>query len=97
MSRRPVRRKLTVHMLRDKLGLKPSKELTDMLKRQTEIKVKITRALRKQPKTVPEIAEETGLDTYTVFWYLMTMFRHGQVEEAGKTDEGFFKYKLRER
>ncbi len=92
---RPVRKKLTVHLLRDKLGLKPSPELTEMLKKQTQIKVKINQALRKEPKTVPEIAEETGLEPSTVFWYLMTMYRHGEVEEVGKTDEGYFKYKLK--
>jgi predicted transcriptional regulator len=92
---RPVRRRLTVHMLRDRLGIKPPKELTDMVRRQAEIRTKITQALKKGPKTVPEIAEETELDTYTVFWYLMTMYRHGQVEEEGKTDEGYFKYMLK--
>ncbi len=92
---RPPRRKLTVHILRDRLGLKPSPELTELLRRQTEIKVKIVKSIKEEPKTVPEIAKETGLDTTTVFWYLMTMFRHGEVEEAGKTDEGYFLYKLR--
>ncbi len=90
------RRKLTAHILRSRLDIKVPKELTEMLKKQTEIKTKILKSLRKGPKTVPEISQETGLDTSTVFWYLMTMYRHGQIEEAGKTDEGYFKYKLKE-
>ncbi len=94
-TRSPKRKKLTVHILRDKLGLKPSKELIEMLKKQNEIKSKIFKAIKQKAKTVPEIAKETGLDTTTIFWYLMTFYRHGLIEEVGKTDEGYFKYKLK--
>ena len=89
------KRKLTVHILRDKLGLKPSKELIETLKKQNEIKNKIFKAIKDEAKTVPEIAKETGLDMTAVFWYLMTFYRHGLVEEVDKTDEGYFKYKLK--
>ncbi len=91
------RKKLTVHILRDKLGLKPSKELLEKLKEQKRIEGLIKRSISKTPKTVPEIAEETGLEKPLVFWYLMTYYRHGMVEEKGKTDEGYFKYIWSER
>jgi len=91
------RKKLTVHILRDKLGLKPSKELLDQLKEQKRVEGLIRKAISKYPKTVPEIAEETGLDKSLVFWYLMTFFRHGLVKETEKTDEGYFKYVWKER
>jgi len=64
---RPPRKKLTVQILRERLGLKPPEELTALLKKQTEIRMKITKALKTGPKTVPEIAKETGLPTHTVF------------------------------
>ncbi|MCE4606250.1 MAG: hypothetical protein F7B59_02840 [Desulfurococcales archaeon] len=91
------RKKFTVHILRDKLGLKPSQELLDHLKEQKRVEGLIRKAILKDPKTVPEIAEETGLDETLVFWYLMTFFRHGLIEETGKTDEGYFKYVWKER
>ena len=90
----PPRKKLTVHILRERLGLKPPEDLTALLKKQTEIKMKISKALKTGAKTVPEIAKETGLSSHTVFWYLMTMYRYGLIHEEGKTDEGYFKYKL---
>ena len=80
--------------LRKKIGFKaPPKELQERLKEQNEIKKKILEALKTGPKTVPEIAKETGIDTYTVFWYLMTYLRYKHIEPVEKTDEGYWKYK----
>ncbi len=91
------RRKLTVHILKEKLGIKPTNDLIETVRRQTEIRTKILKALREGPKTPPEIAEATGLDASTVFWYLMTMYKHGEVEEFEKTDEGYFRYVLKKK
>jgi predicted transcriptional regulator len=86
-------RKTTVDMLKKRLGYKTPEEVSKMLREQAQIKVKIMRSIQKEAKTVPEIAGETGLDKQTVFWYLMTYYKYGLVEEEGKTDEGYFKYK----
>ena len=99
MSSKPSKKeeKLTVQLLREKLGFKPPGEITALLKKQNEIKTKIVEALSSGPKTVPEISKETGLDKSTVFWYLMSMYKYGIVHEVEKDDEGYFKYKLAKR
>jgi len=79
--------------LRKKIGFKaPPKELQEKLAEQNKIKNKIMEALKTGPKTVPEIAKITGLDTYTVFWYLMTYLRYRLINPVEKTEDGYWKY-----
>lgn len=97
MASASAKKKTTVQILRERLGLKPSEELMSLLRKQTEIRTKIIKALKTGPKTVPEISKETGLEPPVVFWYLMTMHKYGLVHEDEKTDEGYFRYKLAKR
>jgi hypothetical protein len=55
---------------------------------------RITEALQAGPKTVPEIAETTGLPSHEVFWHLMAMKKYGKVEE-GQQQGDYFQYVLK--
>ncbi|MGB9725256.1 MAG: hypothetical protein ACP5I2_03355 [Fervidicoccaceae archaeon] len=92
-----AKKKPTVYILKDEMGLKPSAHLVETMKKQTEIKTKIMQSLKEGAKTLPEIAKNANIDQAVAFWYLMTMFKYGEVEEVGKNDEGYFLYRLKAR
>src|SRR5512139_629060 len=52
-------------------------------------------ALKNGPRTVPEIAAESGLPSHTVLWYIMAMKRYSMVAEAGD-DGDYYRYQLKE-
>lgn len=66
------------------------------VKEQNRIEKQITGALNERPKTVPEISQETGLPTDTVFWYLMALKKYGKVTE-GQQHDSYFAYAFKER
>ena len=93
----PERRKFTITAYREKTGAKASLELLQLRKTQLEISGKITKVLSTGPRTVPELAKDTGYPPRKVLWYLMTYYKYGLVSPAGKTDEGYFRYTLKEK
>jgi len=84
--------------LEAKAGLKQLREIrkeaiaasTARLKEQKQI-IKAIRAQLQQPKTVPEIAEATGIPSHKVLWYVSALKKYGEVKEAEK-DGGYFRY-----
>ncbi len=89
------RKTYTSKLYREKTGAKASQRLLDLRRSQLEVYSKITGALKTSPKTVPEIAQETGMDTKTVFWYLSTYYKYNVVSVVEKTEDGFYKYGMR--
>ncbi|MGC8606750.1 MAG: winged helix-turn-helix domain-containing protein [Vulcanisaeta sp.] len=90
------RRELSVDKLKSELGIQPPKELTEYVREITTIRSKIVNCLRKDGElTVKEISSKTGLPENVVFWHLMTMFKYGLIEPTEKTDDGYYKYRLR--
>jgi predicted transcriptional regulator len=72
---------------------------TDTIER-TQERLKEQKAIRRQinqvmqdPKTVPEIAEESGLPAHTVLWHITAMKKYGLVTEAGQSGE-YYQYVL---
>jgi predicted Rossmann fold nucleotide-binding protein DprA/Smf involved in DNA uptake len=63
------------------------------LKEQTTIVKEITRVLKEGPRTVPALAEATGLPTQTVFWHLIALKKYGKVVE-GDQEGDYFQYGL---
>jgi hypothetical protein len=63
----------------------------------TEYRPKITKSLAAGPRTVPELAKDIGFAPRTVLWYIMTYYKYGLVSIAGKTDEGYYRYALKEK
>ncbi len=90
------RRELTIDGLKRELGTQPPKELTDYVKELTAVRSKIINCLRRDGElTVKEVSVKTGLPESVVFWHLMTMFKYGLIEPTGKTDDGYYRYRLR--
>ena len=88
------RKKLTVELYKEKMGIKtPPKELIQRVQKVNKIKNKLKAAIKDTPKTIPEIAKETGLESHVVVWYLMTFWRYRKVEPVEKTDDDYWKYK----
>ena len=84
------RKQLTIDILKKTKGpIIPPKELIKRVQRDTKIKNMIKKALSDGPKNVVEIAKITGLDTYTVAWYIATFLRYGYVRSKGKDDDGY--------
>jgi hypothetical protein len=91
------KKRFTSKLFRDKTGVKPTQQLLDLRKTQLDIHSKIAKALRIAPKTVPELSKETEMDSKTVLWYLTTYFKYNQISVAGKTEEGYYQYTLKEK
>ncbi len=84
----------TMKAYRDRTGAKVPDALRELRKRQAVESGKILRALKAGPRTVPEIAKETGLPSPLVVWYVMTFAKEKTVRTGEKTADGFFRYAL---
>ncbi len=87
-----AKKELTVKKLREK-GVKPREEVIEKSKEQRKIIKQITGCLESGPKTIPEIAAEVKMPVGIVTWYVMSMFKYGQVVPDEEVD-GYYKYKL---
>lgn len=54
-----------------------------LLKEQKRIQQEICRVMRENPKTVPEVAEATGMPANEVLWHLASYKKYGIVIEDG--------------
>jgi len=85
----------TVLEYRKKTGAEPSKELTELVKEISRVRTKIMNALRDGSKTIPEISEEIGMEKSLTAWYVLTFVRYGILEPESRTDEGYYKYRIK--
>lgn len=91
------RKKFTITAYRERTGAKAPQRLLDLRREQLEISGKITKSLAAGPKTIPEVARDTGYTPRKTLWYLMTYLKYGLVAVAGKTEEGYYRYVLKEK
>jgi len=63
------------------------------VKEQNQAVKAITEQMKDQPRTVPEIAEATGISSSDVMWYVATLKKYGQVLEADQ-DGSYYRYQL---
>jgi len=63
------------------------------VKEQNRIRREINKSLKEGAKTVPAIAESTGIPSSTVFWHIIAMKKYGKVAEAEQEDD-YPKYQL---
>ena len=89
------KKRSTLKEFREKTGIKTSEELRERHKKQRGIVKAIKDALKSGPKTIPQIAAETNLDSKVVTWYLFTLWKYGEVREVEEV-EGYFTYELAE-
>lgn len=64
-----------------------------LLKEQKDIRRQIAQALGAEPKTVPEIAEASGLPAEQVLWHIIAMKKYNLVIETDQSDE-YYLYQL---
>lgn len=64
-----------------------------LLKEQKAIRGQICKVMRDAPKTVPEVAESTGLPADQVLWHITAMKKYDLVAEAGMCGE-YYTYQL---
>ena len=81
-------------VLRERMG-GPSESLKTYVKDLNKIRKDIVTALKKGPRTVPDLAKETGLATKDAFWHLMAMRRYGLIAEGSRCGD-YFEYVLKE-
>ena len=89
-----MKEKKPIQILRERRGGVP-KALVAKSRAQKERFRRMKAALSAGPRTVPEVAAETGLDTGEVLWHLMALKKFGEVVE-GEERDGYFEYALRE-
>lgn len=71
------------------------KAATARVKEQNKALKAIREQIKDNPRTVPEIAEGTGIPTSEVLWYLASLKKYGKIVE-GEKDGAYFRYELAE-
>ncbi len=71
----------------------PSDELKEMMKKNNAVERAIKKALAGQPRTVVQLASETGYATHEVFRMINAMRKYGLVV-TGDEAQGYMQYKL---
>ncbi|MDP8023499.1 MAG: winged helix-turn-helix domain-containing protein [Conexivisphaerales archaeon] len=87
--------KLTAQVLKEMLNIKVPERLAEISREQATSRAKIIRAIADRPKTIPEISQEIKMPVEKVTWNIMTLYRYGVVEPVEKTDEGYYRYRVR--
>lgn len=90
-----AKKPLTVTRFVELHNAKISDELKERIKAQNKIKRTIYKSIKEQPKIIPEIALETNIESHVVLWYLSTGLRYREVETVEKTEDDYWKYKLK--
>ena len=63
------------------------KQTQALLKEQQTIRKALSRAMQAGPRTVPQLAEATGLPAHEVLWHVTAMKKYGLVAEAGLNED----------
>ena len=70
--------------------------LEEVLRDAWIMRPRILDLLRKQPQTIPELAEALEQPSHEVMLWVMAMWRYGLVQETGKANrQGYFSYEIR--
>ena len=76
---------------------KATAEARERVKVYNAARKQIKRALEGKELTIPEIAEETGMEQEDVTYYLMTMRKFGEVDFVDDDDvDEYYSYRLKE-
>ena len=63
------------------------KQAQGLLKEQQGLRKTLRRAMHGEPKTVPQLAEATGIPAHEVLWHVAAMKKYGDVAEAGMDED----------
>jgi len=86
----------TIDAIKDKRSVPEA--LREKRKAYNDVRKKIKKALADAPKTIPQIALETGIPTHIVTYTLMTCRKYGEIE-AGEPDDmdEYYYYQLKQK
>lgn len=94
--------KAAVTILKERVG-EINPELLDRIKIDKKMKNTIKNSLKgsstdlSKAKTIPEIAEETGLSMKEITYHLATMRKYALAEEIPERNKEFLKWKLKDK
>jgi hypothetical protein len=66
------------------------------VKENRDVRKKLTEILGTGPRTVPEIALESGIPSHWVLWHLTSMRKYGKVAEGEQSGDYFLYVLLKE-
>jgi predicted transcriptional regulator len=90
----PIKTPRPIEVFKERVG-GLSARTKQYVQEQNNAKRLIRSALRAGPKTVPQIATESGLDSGVVLWHVMAMKRYGRIIEMG-VEGAYPSYSLKE-
>jgi predicted Rossmann fold nucleotide-binding protein DprA/Smf involved in DNA uptake len=67
-----------------------------LLKEQKDIRRQIAQAMGNEPKTVPDIAEASGLPAEQVLWHIIALKKYNLVVETGLSGEYYLYQQVKE-
>ncbi len=68
----------------------------EKLKAQQAVRRDICKLMREQPKTVPEVAEASGVPAHEVLWHITAMKKYGLVVETGMCGEYYLYQRVKD-
>ena len=87
-------KKKTVDIMKGKREISP--DVRGKVKEFNRIRKLIIDALKPEPKTIPEITGETGLEKNVVTYHLMTLMKYGEIEEDRMDDmDEYYYYRVK--
>jgi hypothetical protein len=85
---KPVKEKKPIDILREQHG-GMSDEMKQYFKEQNRVRKLLNAALKKAPRTIPELAQETGEPADKLLWHVMAMKKYGLVTELEQRGDYF--------
>lgn len=77
---KPVKEKKPLDLLRERHG-GISDEMKHLFKEQNRIRKLINEAFKNGPRTIPELAQDTGEPAEKLLWHVMALKKYGLVAE----------------
>ncbi|MEW5721346.1 MAG: hypothetical protein AB1817_22150 [Chloroflexota bacterium] len=71
------------------------KAAQELLRAQQQVRKTLQHALQDAARSVPQLAEQTGISAHDVLWHIAAMKKYGLVEETGLDEANeYYLYKL---
>jgi len=86
----------TIDIIKEKRSVPDS--LKEKRKAYNDVRKKIKKALAEGPKTIPQIASETGIPSHIITYTLMTCRKYGEIETGEPDDmDEYYYYQLKQK
>jgi predicted transcriptional regulator len=91
----PKKRAIFLKQLREE-HKETVKQAQEKLKAQQALRRNICKLMREEPKTVPEVAEASGVPAREVLWHITAMKKYGLVIETGMCGEYYLYQRVKD-